>query len=91
MHNLVVSFLAVTYLAANVYAIVKVGGFEVARSRKHLILYGVPFILWGSVILLGCWLMEIMRRFDEWAPAARIRVDNVLRFSANSFGALSAQ
>ena len=91
MHNLVVSFVAVTYLAANVYAIVKVGGFEVARSRKHLILYGVPFILWGSVILLGCWLMEIMRRFDEWAPAARIRVDNVLRFSANSFGALSAQ
>jgi hypothetical protein len=91
MHNLVVSFLAVTYLAANVYAIVKVGGFEVARSRKHLILYGVPFILWGSVILLGCWLMEIMRRFDEWAPAARTRVDNVLRFSANSFGALSAQ
>ena len=52
MHNLVVSFLAVTYLAANVYAIVKVGVFEVARSRKHLILYSVPFILWGSVILM---------------------------------------
>ena len=67
MHNVVVSFLAVAYLAANVYAIVKVGVFEVARSRKHLILYGVPFILWGSVIVLGCWLMEIMRRFDEWA------------------------
>jgi hypothetical protein len=28
MHNLVVSFLAVAYLAANVYAIVKVGVFE---------------------------------------------------------------
>jgi hypothetical protein len=67
MHNLVVSFLAVTYLAANVYAIVKVGVFEVARSRKHLILYSVPFILWGSLILLGCKLMEILRRFDEWA------------------------
>jgi hypothetical protein len=38
-----------------------------ARSRKHLILYGVPFVLRGSVILLGCKLMEIMRRFDEWA------------------------
>ena len=67
MHNLVVSFSAVAYLAANVYAIVKVRVFELARSRKHFMLYGVPFILWGSVILLGCWLMEIMCRFDEWA------------------------
>ena len=47
MHNLVVSCLAVAYLAANVYAIVKLGVFELARSRKHLLLYGVPFILWG--------------------------------------------
>jgi hypothetical protein len=67
MHNLVVNCLVAAYLAANVYAIVKMRVFELARSRKHLILYGVPFILWGSVILLGCWLMEIMRRFDEWA------------------------
>jgi len=67
MLNLVVSFLAVAYLAANVYAIVKVRVFELARSRKHLLLYVVPFILWGSPILLGCWLMQIMRRFDEWA------------------------
>ena len=71
MHNLVVSCLAVAYLAANVYAIVKVRAFELARSRKHLLLYGVPFILWGSVILLGCKLMEIMRRFDEWAALTR--------------------
>lgn len=67
MHYLTVSCLVVAYLSANVYAIVKVRAFESARSRKHLVLYGVPFILWGSVILLGCWLMEIMRRFDEWA------------------------
>jgi hypothetical protein len=67
MHNLAVSCLAVAYLAENVYAIVKVRVFELARSRKHLILYGVPFILWGSVIRLGCCLMEIMRQFDEWA------------------------
>ena len=67
MHNLVVSCLVAAYLAANVYAIVKVRVFELAPSRKHLILYGVPFILWGSLILLGCKLMEIMRRFDEWA------------------------
>jgi hypothetical protein len=67
MHNLVVSCLVVAYLSANVYAIVKARVFELARSRKHLLLYGVPFILWGSLILLGCKLMEIMRRFDEWA------------------------
>ncbi len=67
MNNLVVCCLVAAYLAANVYTIVKVRVFELARSRKHLILYGVPFILWGSVILLGCWLMEIMRRSDEWA------------------------
>ena len=67
MHNLVVSCLVAAYLAANVYAIVKVGAFELARSRRHLLLYGVPFILWGSLILLGCKLMEILRRFDEWS------------------------
>src|SRR5271169_5115627 len=67
MHNLVVSCVVVVYLSANVYAIVKVRVFELARSRKHLLLYGVPFILWGALILLGCKLMEIMRRFDKWA------------------------
>jgi hypothetical protein len=67
MHNLVVSCLAVAYFSANVYAIVKMRVFELARSRKHLLLYGVPFILWGAVILMGCNLMEIVRRFDEWA------------------------
>ena len=47
LHNLVMSCLAVAYLSANVYAIVKMRVFELARSRKHLLLYGVPFILWG--------------------------------------------
>ena len=65
-HNLVVSCLVAAYLGANVYATVKVRVFELASSRKRLILYGVPFMLWGCVILLGRWLMEIMRRFDEW-------------------------
>jgi hypothetical protein len=67
MNNLVMSCLAVTYLSANVYAIMKMQMFELARSRKHLLLYGVPFILWGSAILMGCKPMEMMRRFDEWA------------------------
>jgi len=67
LHNLTTSILAVAYLAANVVAIVKVRIFALLPSRKHLLLYGVPFMLWGSVILVGCELMEIMRRFDEWA------------------------
>ena len=67
MHNLVVSCLVTAYLAANVYAIVEIELFELARSRKHLLLDGVPFILWGSLILLACKLTEIMLRFDEWA------------------------
>jgi hypothetical protein len=67
MHSLVISCFVVAYLSANVYAIVKVRVFELAGSRKHLLLYGVPFILWGSLILLACKLTEIMLRFDEWA------------------------
>jgi hypothetical protein len=66
MHSLVAIVLAV-YLAANVYTIVKAGVFKSDRSGKHLLLYGVPFLLWGSLILLGCKLMGILRRFDEWA------------------------
>jgi len=67
LHNLVTSCLAVAYLSANVYAIVKMRMFDSAPSRKHLLLHGVPFILWGSLVLLGSKLMEILRRFDEWA------------------------
>ena len=67
MHYLVVSGLVVAYLAANICAMVTMRVFDLVRSRKHILLYGVPFVLWGSVILLGCKLIEVMRRFDEWA------------------------
>lgn len=66
MNPLVTSGLAVAYLSANLYAIVKMRVFELARTRRQLLLYGVAFLLWGSLILLGCKLMEIMRRFEEW-------------------------
>ena len=66
LHNLVTSCLAVAYLSANVYAIVKMRVFDLAHSRKRLLLYGATFMLWGSLILLGCKLTEIFRRFDEW-------------------------
>jgi hypothetical protein len=67
MHNLVVSSLVVAYLAANGYAIVQAGLFELPHSLKHFFLVGVPFLLWGFLILLGCKFMEILSRFDEWA------------------------
>jgi hypothetical protein len=67
MHHLVVSCLAVGYLSANVYALLKVRVIAFASSRKHLLLYGVPLLLWGSLILLGCKVLELMWRFDEWA------------------------
>ena len=66
MHNLVVSCLAVAYLSANVYAIVKMRVFELARRASISYSIASPS-LWGALILLGCKLMEIMRRFDEWA------------------------
>ena len=66
LRSLVTSCLAAAYLSANVYAIVKMRVSDLARSRKHLLLYVVAFILWGSLILLGCKLTEILRRFDEW-------------------------
>ena len=53
MHYLVVSGLVVAYLAANIYAMVTMRVFDLVRSRKHILLYGVPF--------------EVMHRFDEWA------------------------
>jgi hypothetical protein len=42
LHNLVMICLAVAYLSAKVYAIVKMRAFELARSHKHLLLYAVP-------------------------------------------------
>ena len=47
MHNLVASCLVVAYLSANVYAIVKTRVFELARSRKHLLLLSRPLHIVG--------------------------------------------
>lgn len=52
MQALLVICLVVAYLAANVYAIVELGVFESACSRKRLILYGVPCTR-GA--LSSCW------------------------------------
>ncbi|HEY3703920.1 MAG TPA: hypothetical protein VGL22_02595 [Terracidiphilus sp.] len=80
MHNLVVSCLVAAYLAANVYAIVKMRVFELARSRKHLIVYGVPFILWGSVIQSDCHSIKATER--ALMPNIKQPVGPIYRHSA---------
>ena len=67
LHDLLPICLAVAYLSANVLVIVKKRVLDLARSGQHLLLDGIPFLLWGSFILLGCRLTEMIRRFDEWA------------------------
>jgi hypothetical protein len=36
-----------------------------AQSRARLALYGIAFLLWGSLIVLGIELMELARRLDD--------------------------
>ena len=63
MHNLVVSCLAVAYLSANVYAIVKMRVFELARSRKHLpTTMASPSYCW---VLSSCWDASSWRSCDD--------------------------
>jgi len=39
-----------------------------ARSRKlALVIYSVAFLVWGSLIMLGVGMIEIMRRLDDEA------------------------
>jgi hypothetical protein len=38
-----------------------------ARSRLALVIYSVAFLVWGSFIMLGVGMMEIMRRLDDEA------------------------
>jgi hypothetical protein len=52
MHNLVVSCLVVAYLAANIYAFVKMRVFGLARSRKHLYSMASPS---SCGALSSCW------------------------------------
>jgi hypothetical protein len=68
LHNLVMSCLAVAYLSANVYAIVKMRVFELARSRKASPNLWRPLHIVGLCHPVGMLaFMEMMRRFDEWA------------------------
>ena len=67
-HSLVVITLLLAYLAVNVLLAVRVRVFTMARSRKlALVIYSVAFLVWGSFIMLGVRMIEIMRRFYDEA------------------------
>jgi hypothetical protein len=67
-HSLVVITLLLAYFAVNVFLAVRVRVFTMARSRKlALVIYSVAFLVWGSFIMLGVGMIEIMRRLDDEA------------------------
>jgi hypothetical protein len=66
-HSLVVIILSLAYFAVNVLLAVRVRVFTMARSRLALVIYSVAFLVWGSFIMLGVGMMEIMRRLDDEA------------------------
>src|SRR5229473_1920147 len=67
-HSLVVITLLLAYFAVNVLLAVRVRVFTMARSRKlALVIYSVAFLVWGSFIMLGVGMIEIMRRLDDEA------------------------
>jgi uncharacterized integral membrane protein len=66
-HSLVVITLLLAYFAVNVLLAVRVRVFTMARSRLALVIYSVAFLVWGSFIMLGVGMMEIMRRLDDEA------------------------
>lgn len=65
-HSLVLIILLLAYFTVNVLLAVRVRVFTMARSRKlALVIYSVAFLAWGSLIMLGVGMMEIMRRLDD--------------------------
>jgi hypothetical protein len=67
-HSLVVITLLLAYFVVNVLLAVRVRVFTMARSRKlALVIYSVAFLVWGSFIMLGVGMIEIMRRLDDEA------------------------
>ena len=64
-HNVLLICLWTGYAAANVTAALRSRVFLLAQSRARLALYGTAFLLWGSLIVLGIELMELVRRLDD--------------------------
>jgi hypothetical protein len=67
IHGLVFICLVAAYLLVNVLAAIKVGAFTTGRSLQRRVIDTVAFLFWGSLIVVGLWLMTLFRKFDEWA------------------------
>jgi hypothetical protein len=65
-HGLVFICLAAAYMLVNVLAAIKVGAFTMGRSPQRRVIDTVAFLFWGSLIVVGLWLMTLFRKFDEW-------------------------
>ena len=66
-HSLVFIALLLAYLAVNVVCAVRVRVFTIRSGKLALVIYSVAFLVWGSFIMLGVGMMEIMRRLDDEA------------------------
>jgi uncharacterized membrane protein YcfT len=66
-HGLAFICLVPAYLLVNVLAAIKVGAFTMGRSPQRRVIDAVAFLFWGSLIIMGLWLMTVFRKFDEWA------------------------
>ena len=66
-HSLVFITLLLAYFAVNVLFAVRVRVFAIRSRKLALVIYSVAFLVWGSFIMLGLRMIEIMRRLDDEA------------------------
>ena len=64
-HNVLLICLLIGYATVNAITALRSRAFLLAQSRARLALYGIAFLLWGSLIVLGIELMDLMRRMDD--------------------------
>jgi len=64
-HNVLLIFLVTVYVAANAITALRSRIFLLAQSRARLALYGIAFLLWGSLIVVGIEFIEFVRRLDS--------------------------
>ena len=64
-HNVLLICLLTGYVTVNAVTALRSRTFLLAQSRARLALYGIAFLLWGSLIVLGIELMELMRRLND--------------------------
>jgi hypothetical protein len=66
-HSLVLITLLLAYFAVNVWFAVRIRVFTITSRKLALVIYSVAFLVWGSSIMLGLRMIEIMRRLDDEA------------------------